>query len=108
MNLLANAAQAIGPESGEVRIVTRREGQTVTVSIKDSGPGISAEQQKKIFDPFFTTKPIGEGTGLGLSISHGIIERHKGKIEVDSTPGLGTTFTVSLPIDAVLDLDLSN
>jgi signal transduction histidine kinase len=108
MNLLANAAQAIGPESGEVRIVTRREGQTVTVSIKDSGPGISVEQQKKIFDPFFTTKPIGEGTGLGLSISHGIIERHKGKIEVDSTPGLGTTFTVSLPIDAVPNLDLSN
>lgn len=108
MNLLANAAQAIGTAPGEVMVVTRCEGKTVTVSIKDSGPGISPDQQKKIFDPFFTTKPVGEGTGLGLSISHGIIERHGGKIEVASAPGMGTTFTVSLPVDAKLDLDVSN
>ncbi|HMJ25171.1 MAG TPA: ATP-binding protein [Pyrinomonadaceae bacterium] len=108
MNLLANAAQAIGAASGEVRIVTRCEGQKVMVSIADSGPGISVAQQKKIFDPFFTTKPIGEGTGLGLSISHGIVERHGGKIEVESTPGVGTTFTVSLPVDATLNADVSN
>lgn len=108
MNLLANAAQAIGTASGEVRVVTRCIGTTVTVSINDSGPGISPEQQKKIFDPFFTTKPVGEGTGLGLSISHGIIKRHGGTIEVESSPGMGTTFTVSLPVDANLDLDTSN
>jgi signal transduction histidine kinase len=108
MNLLANAAQAIGTGSGEVMVITRCEGKTVTVSIKDSGPGISPEQQKKIFDPFFTTKPVGEGTGLGLSISHSIIERHGGSITVASAPGMGTTFTVSLPVDAKLDLDVSN
>jgi signal transduction histidine kinase len=108
MNLLANAAQAIGTGSGEVMVMTRCEGKTVTVSIKDSGPGMSPDQQKKIFDPFFTTKPVGEGTGLGLSISHGIIERHGGSITVASAPGMGTTFTVSLPVDAKLDLDVSN
>ena len=74
----------------------------------DTGPGIAAEQLKKIFDPFFTTKPIGEGTGLGLSISHGIIERHGGKIEVESAPGQGTTFSVFLPVDADLDLTAAN
>ena len=78
------------------------------VSVKDNGPGISPEQLKKIFDPFFTTKPVGEGTGLGLSISHGIIERHGGKIEVESATDKGTTFTISLPIDADLDLAAAN
>jgi len=104
MNLLVNAAQAIGESEGEVRITTGCEGRTVIVSISDTGPGIAPEQLKKIFDPFFTTKPIGEGTGLGLSISHGIIQRHGGKIEVESAPGQGTTFTISLPVDAELDL----
>jgi signal transduction histidine kinase len=104
MNLLVNAAQAIGESEGEVRITTGCEGHTVIVSINDTGPGIAPEQLKKIFDPFFTTKPIGEGTGLGLSISHGIIQRHGGKIEVESATGQGTTFTISLPVDAELDL----
>ena len=108
MNLLANAGQAIDHDSGEVRITTRCEGRTVMVSISDTGPGISPEQLKKIFDPFFTTKPVGEGTGLGLSITHGIIERHGGKIEVESAPGNGTTFIISLPVDADLDLSVSN
>jgi two-component system NtrC family sensor kinase len=108
MNLLANAAQAIGAEPGAVTIATRCSGETVTVSIKDSGPGMTPEQQKKIFDPFFTTKSVGEGTGLGLSISHGIIDRHGGKIEVESAPGMGTTFTVHLSVNAHLDADASN
>jgi len=108
MNLLVNAAQAIGTGTGEVRITTRCEGRMVMVCVHDNGPGISPEQQKKIFDPFFTTKPVGEGTGLGLSISHGIIERHGGKIEVESASGKGTTFTISLPIDADLDVTVSN
>ncbi len=108
MNLLVNAAQAIDTAEGEVRISTRCKERIVTVSVSDSGPGIPAEQLNKIFDPFFTTKPVGEGTGLGLSISHGIVERHGGKIEVESAPGRGTTFTISLPVDADLDLAASN
>lgn len=109
MNLLVNAAQAIGSGAGEVRIKTTRcEKHTVMVSVSDSGPGIPPEALKKIFDPFFTTKPIGEGTGLGLSISHGIIERHGGKIEAESEPGQGTTFTVYLPVDAEVNLAVSN
>jgi two-component system NtrC family sensor kinase len=108
MNLLVNAAQAIGELEGEVSVTTRCEGQTVIVSIRDTGCGIKPEQLKKIFDPFFTTKPIGEGTGLGLSISHGIIERHGGRIEVESAPSQGTTFTVFLPIDAEPKMAASN
>lgn len=100
MNLLANAAQAIGAAAGEVHIKTWCEERTVIVSISDTGPGMAPEQLKKIFDPFFTTKPVGEGTGLGLSISHGIIERHDGKIKVASALGQGTTFTIFLPVDA--------
>lgn len=104
MNLLVNAAQAIGTDAGEVRIATRCEGPTVTVSVSDTGPGIPPEELSRIFDPFFTTKPVGEGTGLGLSISHGIVQRHGGRIEVESALGRGTTFTVYLTVDAELDL----
>ena len=101
MNLLVNAAQAVAKgERGEVRIRTRLEDQQVIVAIRDTGCGIAAEHLKKIFDPFFTTKPVGEGTGLGLSVTYGIIERHGGKISVESQPGQGTTFTVTLPINA--------
>ncbi len=108
MNLLVNAAQAVAESNGDVRITTRCDGRTVIVSVSDSGPGMAPDELKKIFDPFFTTKPVGEGTGLGLSISHGIIERHGGKIDVESAPGQGTTFTVSLPVDAELDLAPAN
>ena len=74
-------------------------GKTVTVSVTDSGQGISPENLKRIFDPFFTTKPVGEGTGLGLSISHGIVEQHGGTIAVNNIRGEGTTFTITLPVD---------
>ncbi len=97
MNLLANAAQAVGNVTGEVRIETRADTDRVVVSISDSGKGIKPSDLSRIFDPFFTTKPVGEGTGLGLSISFGIVEKHGGRIEVDSTFGSGTTFTVILP-----------
>ncbi len=100
MNLLINAAQAIGDAEGEVRIKTRCVGDTVTASISDTGKGIAPEHLKRIFDPFFTTKPVGDGTGLGLSISHGIVERHCGTIKVESSPSQGTTFTVAIPVDA--------
>jgi signal transduction histidine kinase len=99
MNLLVNAAQAIGDAAGEVTIATSCDGTSVTVEISDTGKGIPAENLKTIFDPFFTTKPIGEGTGLGLSISHGIIEQHGGTINAASTLNRGTSFTVVLPID---------
>jgi signal transduction histidine kinase len=99
MNLLVNAAQATGRE-GKVRITTRLENEKVVVAISDTGSGIAPEHLKKIFDPFFTTKPVGEGTGLGLSISYGIVERHGGSITVESRRDSGTTFTVSVPVNA--------
>jgi two-component system, NtrC family, sensor kinase len=99
MNLLANAAQAIGDDEGTVHIQSRCDGDRVTISISDTGKGISEENIKKIFDPFFTTKPIGEGTGLGLSITHGIIVQHHGTIDIKSAAGKGTTFVITLPID---------
>lgn len=98
MNLLINAAQAI-PERGEITIETALEGDRVVVVISDTGIGIEEALLKHIFDPFFTTKPVGEGTGLGLSISYGIVERHGGTITVTSELGVGTTFTVSLPLE---------
>jgi signal transduction histidine kinase len=100
MNLLANAAQAVGQSGGEVCVRTRLEGEAVTVSISDTGDGIAPEHLSQIFDPFFTTKPVGEGTGLGLSITYGIVERHGGTINVESRRGSGTTFTVTLPVHA--------
>jgi len=108
MNLLVNAAQAIGEAEGEVRIKTHCVGENVIVSVSDTGAGIEPEHLKNIFDPFFTTKPVGEGTGLGLSISHGVIVRHGGAIVVDSTPTRGTTFTITIPVDAKpISTDLS-
>lgn len=97
MNLLVNAAQAIGQQSGVVKIETRSDADFVYVSISDTGCGIEQSELTKIFDPFFTTKPVGEGTGLGLSISFGIVENHGGRIGVESEPGKGTKFTVILP-----------
>jgi two-component system NtrC family sensor kinase len=100
MNLLVNAAQAV-KDAGEVRIRTKYEGQKVVVKISDTGCGIPPEYLKRIFDPFFTTKPVGEGTGLGLSVTYSIIERHKGAVRVESHLDKGTTFTVSIPVDAM-------
>lgn len=98
MNLLVNAAQSVGQKGGEVRIVSRVRAESVVISIQDTGCGIPNEHLKRIFDPFYTTKPVGEGTGLGLSISFGIVERHGGTIEVETSVGTGTTFTVTLPM----------
>ena len=98
MNLLVNAAQAIGETSGEVSIKTSSQEQTVAVSVSDTGSGIAPEHINRVFDPFFTTKAVGEGTGLGLSISHGIIARHGGSLSVESAAGRGTTFNVVLPV----------
>jgi signal transduction histidine kinase len=98
MNLLVNAAQSI-PEKGEITIRTGQVGEEVFIAISDTGGGIPAENLTQIFEPFFTTKPVGKGTGLGLAISFDIVKQHRGRIEVESTVGKGTTFTVWLPVN---------
>jgi signal transduction histidine kinase len=95
-NLIHNAVQAMG-NRGELLIETKVEGEHVQVAIQDTGPGIPAEVLPRIFEPFFTTKPKGEGTGLGLSICARIIEKHGGKMSVESQPGR-TRFTIDLPV----------
>ncbi|PIR00199.1 MAG: hypothetical protein COV66_08930 [Nitrospinae bacterium CG11_big_fil_rev_8_21_14_0_20_45_15] len=101
LNLIANANHAM-PKGGTLTISCARENKkkadNFVVKVSDTGIGMSEEIRSKIFDPFFTTKPEGEGTGMGLSIVHGIIEEHKGKIRVESTPGEGTTFIMTFPI----------
>ena len=102
MNLLVNASHAI-EERGTITIRTGathngQQGGEVWVEVADTGKGIAPEHLKKIFDPFFTTKPVGKGTGLGLSLSYGIIQKHHGRIEVQSVVGKGTTFRVYLPV----------
>ena len=97
MNLLVNAAQAMR-EQGTITIRTTCQGDSACIAVTDTGVGIAQEILGRIFDPFFTTKPQGQGTGLGLSISHGIVEHHRGRIDVKSQPGQGTTFTVILPL----------
>jgi two-component system, NtrC family, sensor kinase len=104
MNLLTNAAQALGRGPGKVRIVTRVRDEMVVVRISDTGAGIEPEDMKRVFDPFFTTKTVGEGTGLGLSIVYGIVEKHGGRITVESQPGEGTTFTTLIPLKAQMKL----
>ena len=99
LNLLVNAAQAM-PEGkiGAIDIRTTCNEQEVWIEVRDNGPGIAPDVLKKIFDPFFTTKDPGTGTGLGLSVSQNIIQQHGGKLEVQSTLGVGTTFKITLPI----------
>ncbi|MCZ6520990.1 MAG: tetratricopeptide repeat protein, partial [Bacteroidetes bacterium] len=97
MNILSNAIEAIQGK-GVITITTRNLGDHVQIKIKDNGRGMSDEIQEKIFDPFYSTKEMGKGTGLGLSISFGIIEKHKGKIEVISQEGKGSEFVISLPL----------
>ena len=97
LNLLVNAGHAI-TDHGVITIATRRIENEVCISIADSGQGIAPANLARIFDPFFTTKAIGKGTGLGLSLSYGIVQKHHGRIEVQSAVGKGTTFKVYLPV----------
>lgn len=97
MNLLVNAAHAID-DFGQIHIRTRTSGDNVIIEVEDTGQGISEENLNRIFEPFFTTKPIGKGTGLGLSLSFNIIEKHNGRIDVDSKPSNGTCFRITLPV----------
>jgi signal transduction histidine kinase len=104
LNLLGNARDALaGQPDPRIGIAVKAlDGPPpqLVLSISDTGAGIPPEQLERIFEPFFTTKAEGQGTGLGLSISRGIVERHGGRIEVESTPGAGTTFHVLLPAQA--------
>ena len=95
-NLVGNALHAM-QYRGTLTIGIRQEGNQAVVSVGDSGCGIAPSIQSRIFDPFFTTKPTGEGSGLGLDIAKKIVAKHKGKIEVQSEVGLGSTFSVYLP-----------
>lgn len=95
LNLVLNAVQAMGGRPGELRVTGKKTGDTVRISIMNSGPSIPKEKQTRIFEPFFTTKP--EGTGLGLSVVKRIIENHNGTIELESEPGKGVTFNITIP-----------
>jgi signal transduction histidine kinase len=99
LNLITNAAQAIDKPRGLLRLTTRREGADyIAIEVNDNGRGITAEAMPRIFDPFFTTKEVGKGTGLGLTIAYKIVSQHGGRIDVRSEEGVGSTFTVVLPV----------
>jgi two-component system, NtrC family, sensor kinase len=101
LNLVTNAAQATDDLSGEITVASGiAQGGQVRVDVSDNGHGIPEAILSKIFDPFFTTKDVGQGTGLGLSIAYKIVQEHGGRIEVKSTVGRGTTFSVFLPVKA--------
>lgn len=98
LNLMNNAVDAIGPGGGKVTVATRSDGEKVYLTVSDTGIGIAEANLARIFDPFYTTKPVGQGTGLGLSICYGIVSKLGGDIKVESAKGVGTTFTVRLPL----------
>jgi C4-dicarboxylate-specific signal transduction histidine kinase len=99
INLLTNAKDALAEgERREVRIVSQLEGDSVSITVADTGPGIPAGLEQRIFDPFFTTKEVGGGTGLGLSITYSIVKEHGGEIWVENRPGEGAIFHIELPI----------
>lgn len=105
MNIITNGLQSIAerqivnPGTGILTIKTSEENGNVRVSIKDNGTGIKEDVREKIFEPFYTTKPVGQGTGLGMSIVKGIIDSHKGTIEVVSNFGEGAEFIITLPVN---------
>lgn len=106
LNLLTNAFYAVtekkkklnGDFQPTVSVATNKSGNSVFITVSDNGNGIPADLQKKIFQPFFTTKPTGEGTGLGLSLSYDIAKAHGGEIKVKTEEGVGTEFTIELPV----------
>ncbi len=100
VNILINACDAM-PNGGTLDLRSRRLNGDVEIVVRDTGRGISPEHLKKVLEPFFTTKE--KGTGLGLSVVYGIIERHGGALKIDSTPGEGTTVTITLPVFCATD-----
>ncbi len=102
MNVITNAVQATLLRSGDrpriVKVRTVEVDDRVQIRISDNGVGMTDDVKVRIYDPFFTTKPVGEGTGLGMAIVYGIIQDHQGDIRAESTPGVGTEFTIDLPV----------
>lgn len=103
MNLLTNAAQSVRAKHGEtgrglVSIRTWHEDGRITIAVKDNGVGLTDDVKSRMFEPFFTTKGVGEGTGLGLSITYSIVQKHGGQIAVDSIPGDGAEFRITIPV----------
>jgi signal transduction histidine kinase len=98
-NLILNARDSIANGNGRITLATRKgdDDGLLLIEVADSGVGIAPEDVAKIYDPFFTTKGVGRGTGLGLAVTYGIVQEHSGHISVLSTPGLGTTFCITLP-----------
>ncbi len=99
MNLILNARDAM-PNGGRLEISVGADEQAAVVTFRDNGVGIAQANLNKIYDPFFTTKQIGQGTGLGLAVSFGIVQDHGGRIQVESQPGQGTVFYLSIPLAA--------
>jgi signal transduction histidine kinase len=97
-NVIINAIQASADNKGLVRIACTRKDFYVDLRVEDNGPGIAKGQLNKIFDPYFTTKQAKSGTGLGLYISKKVVEDHNGSIKVETNPGVGSTFTIRLPL----------
>jgi signal transduction histidine kinase len=117
MNLISNAAHAIGTRDGTIELATEpttidadaalhanvRPGEFVRVTCRDNGAGMRSDVIERAFDPFFTTKPAGEGTGLGLAIVHGIVTSLGGSVQVESTPDVGSSFSLYLPVARDVD-----
>ena len=98
LNLFINAIQAM-PGGGQISVQVQRHGtDRIRIDLRDSGKGIQSEHLEHIFEPFFTTKGVGRGTGLGLAVTYALVKRHGGVIEVESEEGVGTTFSIYLPI----------
>jgi two-component system NtrC family sensor kinase len=101
LNLLMNAGDSIQKEPGEIKIRTWSKDGSIFVSITDNGSGIKKEAMGKIFEAFYTTKEVGKGTGLGLSLAYDIVKKHRGTIDVKSEVGVGSEFTIRLPIEGI-------
>ena len=97
LNLITNAIDAVGRD-GRVDVISRVEDGMIHVDVRDNGPGIPEDRQRKVFDPFYTTKETGRGTGLGLWVSYDIVQKMGGTIRLESKEGEGSTFTVSIPV----------
>jgi signal transduction histidine kinase len=102
LNLIINAVEAM-PHGGTLTIAAAAQAGWLAIEVRDTGPGLSSDEIAKIFEPFYTTK--SNGTGLGLAVSYGIIQQHGGRIDVNSMAGVGTTFTVRLPIRPMIEED---
>jgi two-component system NtrC family sensor kinase len=98
LSLCLNAIEAM-PTGGELRIQAKRVWEEAVIVVEDTGCGIPPEQLGHIFEPFYTTKEQGKGLGLGLAVVYGIVGRHRGRVEVESKQGQGTTFTIHLPLE---------